>query len=266
MATGNIPARTSHLKNKDQESGTAAWLGTNLVSDIKVHVSRTSSSHMWYYDLSKTHVSSTHQAQHYNAHLCCGILLHFYFNTKLILAIKPWVNIPPGQMPKQTSILSLLPKVKFHYLESLFIFSLTFSYSSPHWMHCPTLLPLMDLSFIHFPSRHSLHAFTLIPSSPRPTRDRASLIRGGPGAITEQVTIGEEKPLGGLFSADMLLPIAQSQGREQQNHHLYPFLPLHPPWRGTKDLFALLLESPMWGLWNEESFLGIRSKESSEFP
>lgn len=134
-------------------------------------------------------------------------------------------------------------------------------------MYCPTLLPLMDLSFILFPSHHSLHAFTLIPSSPWSKRDIAALIRGGgAGAITEQVTIVEEKPSGGLFSADMLLPIAQSQGREQQNHHLDPCLPLHPPGRGTKDLFALLLESPMWGLWNEESFLGIRSKESSEFP
>lgn len=42
MAAGNTPTRASHLKNKDQVSGTA-WLGTNLLSDIKVHVSRASS-------------------------------------------------------------------------------------------------------------------------------------------------------------------------------------------------------------------------------
>lgn len=116
MATENTPKPTSHLKNKDWESGTA-WLGTNLpllsrTGEVKVQVSGASCSHTWSYDFSDMHTLHCHSIMPTSLPV---ILLHFYFNTNSILTNKPWVNIPPGQMPKQTSILSLLSKVRSIY-------------------------------------------------------------------------------------------------------------------------------------------------------
>ena len=112
MARENTPNKTNHLKNKDWESG-IDWLGTNVPSGWEKSKFMGLEHHL---HLCATMICLIHTLPStlHHAHLLPSLLLHS--NTNFILAIKPWVNIPSGQMPKQASILSLLPEVKFHYV------------------------------------------------------------------------------------------------------------------------------------------------------
>lgn len=125
------------------------------------------------------HTFSAHRLHDTSSCPCLPeILLHFYFNTKLILAMKPWVNIPLGKCLRKHQFSLSSQKLNSTIYKGFFFLSL---FPIPPFSECVALLPLMDHSFCY------LHSIRFLPG-PEPLHPHPikALVHKGCSSITQK--------------------------------------------------------------------------------